>query len=51
MTGRIILVASLLSLSAFAYEANLNVDWKFKKIGSDLYGLDAALKAGAKDGR
>ena len=51
MTGRIILVASLLSLSAFAYEANLNIDWKFKKIGSDLYGLDAALKAGAKDGR
>ena len=51
MTGRIILVASFLSLSAFAYEANLNVDWKFKKIGSDLYGLDAALKAGAKDGR
>ena len=51
MTGRIILVASLLSLSAFAYEANLDIDWKFKKIGSDLYGLDAALKAGAKDGR
>ena len=51
MIGRTILVASLLSLSAFAYEANLNIDWKFKKIGSDLYGLDAALKAGAKDGR
>ena len=51
MMRRIVLVASLLSLSAFAYEANLNIDWKFKKIGSDLYGLDAALKAGAKDGR
>ena len=45
MTCRIVWVASLLSLSAFAYDANLNIDWKFKKIGSDLYGLDAALKA------
>ena len=36
---------------AFGYEANLNVDWKFSKIGSDIYGLDAALAAGAKDGR
>ena len=51
MTARIVFISFFMSLSAFAYEANLNIDWKFKKIGSDLYGLDAALKAGAKDGR
>ena len=51
MAVRLVFISLFMSISAFAYEANLNSDWKFKKIGSDLYGLDAALKAGAKEGR
>ena len=36
---------------AFGYEANLNVDWKFRKIGEGIRGLDAALSAASVGGR
>ena len=47
MKTRLYLVPLLFSLSAatlYAYELNMNVDWRFAKIGENIYGLDAALE-------